>query len=298
MALERVRTILIHEWVAGGGLVGRDLPASWAAQGLAMRRAIAADFACIPGRPIQVIVTSDARLPDEAGPWTTVRIASGDDLGRVVETAAAADCTVLIAPETSGILAGLTRDFDKAGARLLGSTADAVELAADKARMGTRLEELSIRTPPSRAVVPAAGLPRDAKYPAVLKPIDGAGSLDTFFVPDAQDLPAGAGEMPVALFQPFIPGSPMSASFLVGQEGQTWPIGVGIQRMVVREGRFHYLGGRLPAKCPDGVHQLLPAVHAITGLRDLSELISSGTRKSGMRRSSTSTHGRRRRTSG
>ena len=154
-----------------------------------MRRAIAADFACLPGGPVRVIVTSDARLPDDPGPWTIARIAAGTTRTALRDLARAADFTVLIAPETSGILASLTRDFEHAGARLLGSTAEAVELAADKARLAARLQELSIDTPPTRTIVPGAGLPRDATYPAVFKPVDGAGSVDTFYLADAQSLP-------------------------------------------------------------------------------------------------------------
>ncbi len=193
MALETSRTILVHEWVTGGGLAGSALPVSWAAEGRAMRRAIAADFACLPGKTVRVIVTSDARLPDDPGPWTIMRIAAGDDPRRLRDLARTADSTVLIAPETSGILASLTREFEHAGARLLGSTADAVELAADKARLAARLRELSIDTPPTRTILRGAGLPHDAKFPAVLKPIDGAGSLDTFYLADATSLPACAG---------------------------------------------------------------------------------------------------------
>jgi tyramine---L-glutamate ligase len=264
MALERARTILVHEWVTGGGLSGFDLPASWAAEGLAMRRAIAADFACLQDGPIRVIVTSDSRVAEDRGPWT---ITAGDDLARVRELAITADSTVLIAPETSGILASLTRDFEQAGARLLGSTAEAVELAADKARLAARLKELSIDTPATQIIVPAAGLPRDAPYPSVLKPIDGAGAVDTFFLASAMSLPDRARAMPVALLQPFVPGTPMSASFFVELGGQIWPIGVGIQRMAIREGRFEYCGGSLPAPCRDALPQLTPAVDAVAGLR-------------------------------
>src|SRR5258705_12737452 len=71
------RTILVYEWVTGGGLAGRPLPASWAAEGHAMRRAIAHDFAAMAG--VRVVATLDGRFPDEPGPWSIVRI--GADQG-------------------------------------------------------------------------------------------------------------------------------------------------------------------------------------------------------------------------
>jgi predicted ATP-grasp superfamily ATP-dependent carboligase len=232
-----------------------------------MRRAIAADFASLPGEPVRVIVTSDARLPDDPGPWTIVRIAAEDDPGRLRDLARTADFTVLIAPEASGILASVTREFEHVGARLLGSTADAVELAADKARLAARLQALSIDTPPTRIIVPGDGLPADACYPAVIKPLDGAGSIDTFYLADAASLPAPARAMPAALLQPFVPGTPTSASFLVDQNGRPWLVGVGMQRMAICDGRFEYRGGTVPVSCPHAVGQIQPAVEAVVGLR-------------------------------
>jgi tyramine---L-glutamate ligase len=260
------RNVLVHEWVTGGGRAGSSLAASWVAEGRAMRRSIAADFAALLGNSVRVTVTLDSRLPDEPGPWHTESIAPGECADRLRELALAADFTVLIAPETSGILAALTRDLAQAGAWLLGSTAEAVELAADKGLLAARLDSLLIDTPPTRTIVPSLGLPFDTEYPAVLKPVDGAGSLDTFFVADALSLPSAALAMPVAVLQPFVPGTPMSASFLIGPGGEAWLIGVGIQRMAVLDGRFSCLGGTVPAPCPDAVPQLKRAVEAVVGL--------------------------------
>jgi predicted ATP-grasp superfamily ATP-dependent carboligase len=232
-----------------------------------MRRSIAADFAAVPGNSVRVIVTLDSRLSADPGPWQTERVAPGEYADCLRRLARAADFTVLIAPETSGILAGLTRDLARDGVRLLGSTADAVELGADKSRLAARLEALSIDTPPTRIIVPSAGLPIDMEYPAVLKPVDGAGSVDTFFLADAQTLPSAAVAMPVAVLQPYVPGKPLSASFLVGPSGEAWLIGVGIQRMAVRDGRFNYLGGTMPVPCPNAIPQLKRALEAVLGLR-------------------------------
>ena len=43
-----------------------------------MRRAIAAEFAALPTEEIKVIMTLDARLPEEAGPWRNEPIDPGE----------------------------------------------------------------------------------------------------------------------------------------------------------------------------------------------------------------------------
>jgi predicted ATP-grasp superfamily ATP-dependent carboligase len=261
-------TVLIHEWVTGGGLAGQPLPPSWASEGRAMRRAIAADFAAIAAPPrLRVIVTLDSRLPDEPGPWVIERVAPEESFKRLHDLARAADFTVLIAPETTGILAQLTRELHAAGVRTMGSTAEAVELVADKARLAALLKHAGIATPVTRIVTPADSLPLDAEYPAVLKPIDGAGSLNTYWIANPYRVPREACTIPVAVLQPFIFGAPMSASFLIGPDGEAHLIGIGAQRMAIRDGRFEYGGGMLPISCPGVLPQLEPAIASIEGLR-------------------------------
>src|SRR5262249_55464396 len=102
MAAAPTYTVLVHEFVTGGGLAGDDLPPSWAAEGWAMGRALAADFAAVPG--VRVVLTVDARLPDEPGPWAIRRVGPGEERGILTRLAAEADHTALIAPETGGIL--------------------------------------------------------------------------------------------------------------------------------------------------------------------------------------------------
>ena len=266
MALGASLVVLVHEWVTGGGLVGTPLPSSLEREGSAMRRAIAGDFAALSSSDINVIMTLDARLPAEPGPWALERIAPGEHQPKLSDLARAADFTVLIAPETRGILASLTRNLEQAGARVLGSSAEAVELAGDKARLAAHFERLGITTPPSRTIVPGEGLPTSTPYPAVLKPIDGAGSLDTFYLNGPGDLSEDARQIPRALLQPFVPGAAMSASLLVSREGGAWLVAFGRQRMKVRDGRIEYLGGEIPVCCPDAASEVLRSAEAIQGL--------------------------------
>ena len=84
-------------------MAGEPLPESWAAEGRAMRRALAADFAKL-GDDTRVVVTLDARFEPEDGPWTTVAVESGGYPERLLDLARRADYTVLVAPETTGLL--------------------------------------------------------------------------------------------------------------------------------------------------------------------------------------------------
>ena len=182
-------------------------------------------------------------------------------------SAEAADFTVLVAPETSGILAELTRDLLEQPAHEC-SVLPPRRSISPATRLGWLriFERLGIDTPSSQTIVPGEGLPELARYPAVLKPVDGAGSVDTFYLDGPGELSEDARRMPRALLQPFVPGEPMSASFLVSPEGRSWLIAIGRQRMELRDGRFEYRGGEIPVSCPDAADQVRRSVAAIEGL--------------------------------
>ena len=147
------------------------------------------------------------------------RICPGEHGRKLRRALPTADFTVLVAPETSGVLARLTRDLEEAGANVLGSSARAVDLAGDKIRLAAHLDRGgSTRLPRGRSFR-AKGCPSLREYPAVLKPVDGAGVGEYVLSGWPGDLSEAARRMPQALLQPFVPGEPMSASFLVSPRG-------------------------------------------------------------------------------
>lgn len=257
-------TILIHEYVTGGGLAGESLPESWALEGAAMRRALAAEFAAARGS-IRVLVTLDPRTPPDVGPWETAVI---DSLDRLESLARRADYTLLIAPETSGVLEDLTRRLISAGCRLLGPEPDAVALTADKPALGEWLDRHSVPTPRFRVLEPGEPPPPSWAYPAVVKPIDGAGSIDTFLIDGPDSFERLAKSTTPRLLQEFIPGVAMSATFLVFA-GRARLIAIGEQEIERCDGRFAYRGGALPVDLPGAVPILTHAVESVSGLRGL-----------------------------
>jgi tyramine---L-glutamate ligase len=243
------------------------LKPSWASEGHSMRRAIAREFAALNGGKARVTVTLDARFADDSGPWTVARIDAGQHPHHVLGLAREADLTVLIAPETMGFLEDMTRSIQQAGARHLGSSLEAVVLTRDKTRLAGWLSARGIDTPPCRRVAPSIGLPADAPYPAVLKPNDGAGTIDTYLVDAPDTLPLPARHMGDAIMQPYLSGQPMSASYLVDCDGRAWLLGIGEQHIALHDGGFQYRGGRLPSSTRMDENPLRRAVESVPGLQ-------------------------------
>ncbi len=242
-------TVLIWEYVTGGGLVGRPLPPSLAAEGAAIRRALVADFAAVAG--VRVLDPVDSRCLD---PWTsppnvTQIIADPDhpiDLAALLKLC---DLVLIIAPESDGILTHLAQQVRALGGGSLGSTPEAIAVCSDKLRLAEQLTQQGIPHPPTWAFDPADGWPAIAwdlgRF--VIKPVDGAGSVDTFVLDGSAPFPLALRAYDRLLIQPYRAGLVCSASFLMGPDGQAHLLAVGRQRIAVREGgQVEYRGGELP----------------------------------------------------
>src|SRR5258708_7349268 len=122
--------VLIHEWVTGGGLAGSPLPAGLAAQGSAIRRALVEDFVSIEG--VEVVMTLDARFAGEPSAGRVVLVEPGEEESAFRVLTAECDHTVLVAPETGGVLARRAGWIESAGGSDLGSSVDAIATTGDK----------------------------------------------------------------------------------------------------------------------------------------------------------------------
>src|SRR5262245_732431 len=122
--------ILVHEFVTGGGLAESETHASLAPEGAAMTSALVADLTAIGHHEI---VTTDA---------------ASSDFDALIESV---DAVWLIAPGTGRCLERLAARVQRAGKTLLGSPADAIARASDKARLPHHLAAHGVAHPMTRA---------------------------------------------------------------------------------------------------------------------------------------------------
>jgi len=130
----------------------------------------------------------------------------------------------------------------QAGGRLLAASDEFVALAADKHR--TALELAAAGVPVPEAVLLSADeekLPAEFTYPAVLKPVCGAGSQHTLLVAGPRDEPPPY-PWPRRLEQ-YCPGIAASVAMLCGPSHRTsLPA---CRQHLSEDGRFSYRGGSL-----------------------------------------------------
>jgi predicted ATP-grasp superfamily ATP-dependent carboligase len=257
--------VFLYEWITGGGLVNEAgrLPASLLVEGSAMVTALAADFAAINGATVTVL--RDARLFDLALPdCEIIEIHSAVDRQQELQRlAAAADWTLIVAPEFDGILRSTVTAARNANGRLLNATDDFIALASDKHRTAERLRASGVPAPAGQILeADEEKLPLDFAYPGVLKPRDGAGSQHTLLV-------SGPGDEPAPYpwqrrLERFCPGRAASVGVLCGDAGM-FPLPPCWQHLSADE-RFTYRGGSTIQEGHLAQRARSLALHALTAL--------------------------------
>ena len=208
--------IFIYESLSAGDFPPPIAP-SLRREGEAMFRAIVEDFSRIADVRV---VTLDGRTTKRA----FQRLASK------------ADYSLIIAPELHGILQTRCAWVIQAGGRLLGPTLQAVKLTSDKRTLARWLERHNIPTPPVFSPPLTKGGRR-----VVIKPRWGAGSQGVRLLHRPISVKQARDEL---IVQPFIPGLAASIAWLIGPV-QKLPLLPATQKLS-SDGRFRYLGGRIP----------------------------------------------------
>ena len=164
--------VLLYEWCSSGGLAGDD-PAI-AREGRMMLEALAADAAKEPGLELAALV--DETRPIVIPPRVRrIPVAPGDDRAALVAAAATADWTVIVAPESDGILLDRVRAARAAGGRVLAPADSVIATAADKQATLDSLAARGVPVPAGCSLSVGEPVPAGFRLPAVRKARSGCG---------------------------------------------------------------------------------------------------------------------------
>jgi len=217
------KTIFVFEWFTGGGLkdrfsetreTGADTRAALQREGLAMLKALVSDILQVEGWDVYLLLEKEFEHEFVSGldsDSINIKVNCHNDGGSLASqmkrVSDATDRTILIAPETQGSLANC---FDWIGdARVYGSR-KLVDLTSDKAVTADFFERHAIPRIPQREVKSASDFGAADPFPMVVKPRDGAGSHNVFYVNDVKQLDNIPWTEGSWIVQPFIPGVPAS----------------------------------------------------------------------------------------
>jgi predicted ATP-grasp superfamily ATP-dependent carboligase len=248
MQVHFMQRIFVYEYFTGGGTYS-DTAATGpesciVGEGAAMVTALACDFQAIPGT--EVVVLRDARLPDwPLAAASAIAIQNAQqERDAFAELARQCAATVIIAPEQNQALLERTRWAESVRARLLCPDSEFVAIASDKNRTAGLLSRHGVPVPAGIAFQPGSVLPSGFRYPAVLKPADGAGSIGLQLL-DGPASPYDAAQLgSSARLETLCPGVAASIAVLCGLGGpQLLP--PCLQRLS-EDGHFRYLGGSAP----------------------------------------------------
>ncbi|NCA12059.1 ATP-grasp domain-containing protein [bacterium] len=249
--------LLLYEWCCSGGLAGAS--ARIGAEGRAMLEALAADAVRDASLDVAVLVdpAQEIALPAKV---RTISNDGSNDIASLVGAARQADWTVIVAPETDGILLDRVAAVRSAGARALNASTAFITIAADKQATVNALAAAGVPVPAGRSLAPGETVPERFNMPAVRKLRDGVGGEGFFVVQSADSRPVARATR----LEAFVAGEPVGVSCLCGPHG--------LEALPPLRQRFtagavpRYLGGDLLADEPLAARARTLARRAVAAL--------------------------------
>jgi predicted ATP-grasp superfamily ATP-dependent carboligase len=241
--------VLIYEYVTGGGFI--DCPAlpRITSEAYAMLNSLVRDFSQNAG--CEVATVMEKRLAKHFRPSFASRISeisSRSELDNTLKSAfKEVDATLIVAPETDGVLESVTRVAEESGcAVLLGPGSNAVQHVSKKDEAVQIARSVGVAVPETTCISVdedprlAFRLARDIGLPIVVKPQEGAGSEGVFVIKSYEDLVEALKKMRSGnakrkvLLQQHVRGTDASVNVVSSKSGHVVPLAMNRQLVRLR----------------------------------------------------------------
>ena len=216
--------LFVYEHITSGALAGQALPNSLAQEGDSMLAAILQDLAEQP--QLDLLILRDSRLDNiTALPLTAafevLWVQHSKQFEKQWEKALQqADNTFVIAPETDNQLTNIQHNIIDRSNTYLGSSQEATLLSSNKLRCSQHLLAHDIATVKTQTVSQWQTECIDIADGIVIKPIDGAGCIDTMLFQTTDEAAdylqkMSPDQLSSLIVQPYIKGSAASLSLFI-----------------------------------------------------------------------------------
>lgn len=266
--------VFVYEFITGGGLLGDGevgVPrGSLLAEGFAMLAALCEDLS-LAGHQVSLMWDARLAMPSlvqhDVYPVHDV----AEERARFCDLAKSCDQVILIAPETNGQLLTRCQLVEQWGCSLLGPSSRVVSLAGDKHQMNRHLSQAGVPVPDSILLRPGEGLPSQFRYPAVLKPQQGAGSLGVMRMSSVDQAERFGSVGQAQVLESYCPGLAASVAILCGPTASIPLRPCGQSFRATDE--FVYTGGWTPLNDGHAERAKLLAMNAVRTLGEVSGYI-------------------------
>ncbi len=276
----------VFEYISGGGLHGNQINENMLCEGFSMLKDVTEDF---KAAGYEVTIMLDSRLENlqnhldiDIFEIKSSKNSFEKNLNKMLKTV---DLSLIIAPETNGILSNLVRTA-RYNTVSLNSTPESIDAAANKARVYDILHKNNIPTPETicfsnkEKIKNISDRLKNISGPTIIKPIDGAGCEGTYLEKDQTrlrqiiDVFVKEKEENLFIIQKFIKGIPASINFIINDK-EAVPISVNMQRVVMNSfpNPSHYIGGITPLNHPDRYKAINLAKKALKHFKGLRGFI-------------------------
>jgi len=198
--------LFVYEHITSGALIDQDLPSCLAREGDEMLSAVLADCHALP--QLELSILRDARLPnisnaiDDDVRHQCNKISSPSEFQQLwLQNLKLCNAVFIIAPETNNILTKLQQQVHDHGKMILGCQPAAIALTTNKLSCDQQLNHHNITTSTSCLASnwPQQRFVQPDGY--IMKPIDGAGCVDTLIFDSVSELEQHLFQQPIEVLQ-------------------------------------------------------------------------------------------------
>ena len=252
--------VAIFEYVSGGGFLDKSLPSSILSEGYGMLSSALNDF---KEAGYQTYTLLDSRLALFQPPLRADRIrlvrSQGELKIKFVDLLRDADISLLIAPESEGILARFLSLNNELGIESLNCTIGSISAVCNKLKLNEKLKENGLPVPETNEVEieedieKAQEIVENIGFPIVIKPSEGVGCYGLSVVRKFSQLPLAISKIKeeartnTCLIQDFIKGIHASVS-LISNGKKAMPLTLNLQMVSLNtpDKTSSYFGGVVP----------------------------------------------------